>query len=65
MKCDPTKSDAAYPISGGCLNGPLLSFGIYGAIIVLVMLFRPGGLIPNAGACSRSRRASTTSRSTT
>ena len=46
MKCDPTKSDAAYPISGGCLNGPLLSFGIYGAIIVLVMLFRPGGLIP-------------------
>ena len=46
MKCDPTKADAAYPISGGCLNGPLLSFGIYGAIIVLVMLFRPGGLIP-------------------
>jgi branched-chain amino acid transport system permease protein len=44
--CDPTAADPARPISGGCLNGPLLSFGIYGAIIVLVMLFRPGGLIP-------------------
>jgi len=44
--CDPTAADPSRPISGGCFNGPLLSFGIYGAIIVLVMLLRPGGLIP-------------------
>src|SRR5262249_13556297 len=41
--CDPTAADPSRPISGGCFNGPLLSFGIYGAIIVLVMLLRPGG----------------------
>jgi len=33
-------------ISGGCVNAPLVNFGIYGVIIVAVMLFRPGGLIP-------------------
>ena len=27
---------------------PLYQFGIYGAIIVLVMLIRPEGLIPSA-----------------
>jgi hypothetical protein len=35
-------------ISGGCLNAPLVTFGIYGAIIVLVMLFRPNGIFPEA-----------------
>ena len=33
-------------VSGGCVNAPLVSTGIYGAIIVLVMLLRPEGLIP-------------------
>ncbi len=42
----PDRRRPARPISDGCLNAPLLSFGIYGTIIVLVMLFRPGGLIP-------------------
>ena len=40
-------------------------FGIYGIIIVLMMLFRPPGLIPERGTRSRSRRACTTRRSTT
>ena len=30
------------------MNAPLLATGIYGAILVLVMLFRPQGLIPEA-----------------
>ena len=33
-------------ISHGCVDAPLLSYGIYGAIIVLVMVFRPQGLFP-------------------
>ena len=36
----------ARPISAGCLNAPLLATGIYGSILVLAMLFRPQGLIP-------------------
>jgi len=28
------------------LNAPLLATGIYGSILVLAMLFRPQGLIP-------------------
>ncbi len=46
FQCDPNAADPSRPISAGCLNAPLLSYGIYGTIIVLVMLFRPGGLIP-------------------
>ena len=46
FKCNPTAADPSKAISAGCLNAPLLSYGIYGTIIVLVMLFRPGGLIP-------------------
>jgi branched-chain amino acid transport system permease protein len=46
LSCDPVAQDPSRVYSGGCLNAPLLSFGIYGAIIVLVMLFRPQGLIP-------------------
>ena len=34
-------------------------FGIYGVIIVLMMLFRPWGSYPKAGASGRSRRAAT------
>jgi len=33
---------------GTHVNVPLYEFGIYGAIIVIVMLFRPEGLIPSS-----------------
>jgi len=46
FQCDPIAQDPSKAISHGCLNAPLLSTGIYGTILVLVMLFRPGGLIP-------------------
>jgi ABC-type branched-subunit amino acid transport system permease subunit len=46
LPCDPNAADPAKVISGGCVNAPLVQTGIYGLIIVLVMLFRPGGLIP-------------------
>ena len=39
--------------------------GIYGAIILLVMLFRPEGLIPSKRRAPSCTRASTTTRSTT
>ena len=41
-----TNADPAKVISDGCVNAPLVTTGIYGAIIVLVMLLRPQGLIP-------------------
>jgi branched-chain amino acid transport system permease protein len=44
--CDPGQQNPSSVISGGCVNAPLVSFGIYGLIIVLVMLFRPYGLFP-------------------
>ena len=44
--CDPVAQDPSKPISAGCLNAPLLATGIYGSILVLAMLFRPQGLIP-------------------
>jgi len=46
LPCDPNVQDPAKVISGGCVNAPLVATGIYGTIIVLVMLFRPEGLIP-------------------
>jgi branched-chain amino acid transport system permease protein len=46
LPCDPNTADPSKVISGGCLNAPTIATGIYGAIIVLVMLFRPEGLIP-------------------
>jgi branched-chain amino acid transport system permease protein len=46
LPCDALVADPSRAVSGGCLNAPLLASGIYGAIIVLVMLFRPQGLIP-------------------
>jgi branched-chain amino acid transport system permease protein len=46
LPCDPGAFDPAKAVSAGCLNAPLLQFGIYGAIIVIVMLFRPQGLFP-------------------
>jgi branched-chain amino acid transport system permease protein len=46
LVCDPSKQNPSSVLSGGCLNAPLVTFGIYGAIIVLVMLLRPQGLFP-------------------
>jgi branched-chain amino acid transport system permease protein len=46
LACDPNKQNPSSVLSGGCLNAPLVTFGIYGAIIVLVMLLRPQGLFP-------------------
>jgi branched-chain amino acid transport system permease protein len=46
LVCDPSKQNPSSVISGGCLNAPLVTFGIYGVIIVLVMLSRPQGLFP-------------------
>jgi len=46
LVCDPSKQNPSSVISGGCLNAPLVTFGIYGAIIVLVMLLRPQGFFP-------------------
>jgi branched-chain amino acid transport system permease protein len=46
LVCDPSKQNPSSVVSGGCLNAPLVTFGIYGAIIVLVMLLRPQGLFP-------------------
>jgi branched-chain amino acid transport system permease protein len=48
LPCNATAADPTKVISGGCVNAPLVTTGIYGSIIVLVMLFRPGGLIPEA-----------------
>jgi branched-chain amino acid transport system permease protein len=45
--CDPQAIDPTNVISAGaCINAPLIQFGIYGLIIVLVMLLRPQGLFP-------------------
>ena len=46
VQCNAVAQDPSKPISAGCLNAPLLATGIYGAILVLAMLFRPQGLIP-------------------
>jgi branched-chain amino acid transport system permease protein len=46
LPCDTLSQDPGKVLSGGCLNAPLVQTGIYGAIIVAVMLFRPEGLIP-------------------
>jgi branched-chain amino acid transport system permease protein len=44
-------SGAADPqkvFSHGCVNTPQIEFGIFGVIIVLIMLLRPEGLIPSS-----------------
>jgi branched-chain amino acid transport system permease protein len=46
LVCDPSKQNPSSVVSGGCLNAPLVTFGIYGTIIVLVMVLRPQGLFP-------------------
>src|SRR5215831_10982560 len=46
LSCNPTSQDITKVVSAGCVNAPVVSTGIYGLILVLVMLFRPGGLFP-------------------
>ncbi len=46
LPCNALTQDPGKVVSGGCVNAPLVSTGIYGAIIVAVMLLRPEGLIP-------------------
>ena len=41
LPCDANAVDPSKVISAGCLNAPVIATGIYGTIIVLVMLFRP------------------------
>jgi branched-chain amino acid transport system permease protein len=40
--------EAGKVISDGCVDIPAVSFGIYGIILVVVMLVRPYGLFPEA-----------------
>ena len=40
--------EAGQVISNGCVDVPAVQFGIYGVILVVVMLFRPYGLFPEA-----------------
>jgi branched-chain amino acid transport system permease protein len=41
-------AEAGKVISDGCVDVPAIQFGIYGVILVLVMLFRPYGMFPEA-----------------
>jgi branched-chain amino acid transport system permease protein len=41
-------AEAGKVISDGCVDVPAVSFGIYGIILVVVMLVRPYGLFPEA-----------------
>ena len=46
LPCSGTP-DPSKVLSGGCVNVPLINFGIFGVILVVVMLLRPEGLIPS------------------
>ncbi len=46
LPCQAGAAATGKAISHGCIDVPLLQFGIYGAIIVAVMVFRPQGLFP-------------------
>ena len=50
---------------GVTIDVPKYEFGIFGVILLVVMLFRPAGLIPSRAARRSSRKACTTSPSTT
>ncbi len=41
-------AEAGKVVSDGCVDVPAISFGIYGVILVVVMLVRPYGLFPEA-----------------
>jgi branched-chain amino acid transport system permease protein len=41
-------ADPEKVFSHGCINTPQIEFGIFGIIIVLIMLLRPAGLIPSS-----------------
>jgi branched-chain amino acid transport system permease protein len=40
--------EAGQVISDGCVDVPQIAFGLYGLILVVVMLVRPYGLFPEA-----------------
>jgi branched-chain amino acid transport system permease protein len=48
LPCDQDKAVIGEVLSHGCIDVPQLEFGIYGLMLLLVMLFRPHGLIPEA-----------------
>jgi branched-chain amino acid transport system permease protein len=47
LPCNGGTPPAGKVIGHGCIDVPGIEFGIFGAIIVIVMLFRPEGLIPS------------------
>jgi branched-chain amino acid transport system permease protein len=48
LPCDESQQVIGDVFSHGCIDVPALQFGIYGVMLLLVMLFRPHGLIPEA-----------------
>jgi len=48
LPCDPNAQVIGQVLSHGCADVPQLEFGIYGVILLLTMLFRPHGLLPEA-----------------
>ena len=46
LPCDLNAGTGGKPFGHGCVDVPQIQFLIYGIILVLVMLFRPQGLIP-------------------
>jgi len=48
LPCNSGAASIDRVFSHGCINVPLLEFGIFGVILLVVMLFRPAGLIPSS-----------------
>jgi branched-chain amino acid transport system permease protein len=48
LPCNPQAQEIGQVWSHGCIDVPQLEFGIYGVILLLTMLFRPHGLLPEA-----------------
>jgi branched-chain amino acid transport system permease protein len=48
LPCHPNEAEVGQVLSHGCIDVPQLEFGIYGVILLLTMLFRPHGLLPEA-----------------
>jgi branched-chain amino acid transport system permease protein len=48
LPCNANAEATGKVLSHGCLDVPALEFGIFGVILLAVMLFRPVGLIPSS-----------------
>jgi branched-chain amino acid transport system permease protein len=48
LPCNHSAQEVGQVLSHGCIDVPQLEFGIYGVILLLTMLFRPHGLLPEA-----------------